>query len=162
MTLNPFSLLKELITEHGSAVIFKERLTQAAEQYALLEKQLAEKKLELADSRAIASQLETQNQQLKLEVDQQQRQITKLKELQQQSLAKHYTVLWDTDLNPHCPACKTLLSVLEDTHYSRCPGCHEHFGFRKSTELLALAEARLLLTKKPDEPCDEPQPVHLV
>ena len=78
MTLNPFKLLEQAITEHGSATILKERLAQASEQYALLEKQLSQKEIELTDCRAAISHLEANQHQLHLEIEQQQTQIPRL------------------------------------------------------------------------------------
>jgi hypothetical protein len=46
MRIPIFGELERLINEHGSAVILKERLALAADQYAALEKQIAELKVE--------------------------------------------------------------------------------------------------------------------
>ena len=42
MSLNPFTAIEKLITEHGSAAILRERLALASDQYAALERRISE------------------------------------------------------------------------------------------------------------------------
>lgn len=71
MSLNPLSLLEKAINEHGSAVILKERLALAADQFAVLEKKLA-------DQEILSRQLQSDNESLQLDVTQKQNEIGRL------------------------------------------------------------------------------------
>ncbi len=52
MSLNPLKWIEWLITEHGSAVVIRERLGQAHDQIAILQRENASLKSERDDFRA--------------------------------------------------------------------------------------------------------------
>lgn len=69
MTLNPLTLIEKTITEHGSAVILKERIDLARDQYAALERKLADATTHLANATTLISQHEATIKQLQADND---------------------------------------------------------------------------------------------
>ena len=98
--------LEKLINEHGSAVILKERISLANDQYVILEKKI--------------SVLESENERLKFDNEECQKQRRALEEkLSHISTSQEYVEgsgalfkklpdgSWD--YTPYCPACKTAM-----------------------------------------------------
>lgn len=91
--------IERLINEHGSALILKERLALAADQYLALEKKVAE--------------LQTENEHLRLDLEECQKQRRALDEhfSHEQSLnAVNYKMKWgcvliEGDETLYCPSC---------------------------------------------------------
>ena len=94
-----FGEIERLINEHGSAVILKERLTLASEQYAALEKKVSE--------------LQAENERLRLDCEECQKQQRALDE-KLSHLSSHSSisykmkwgcVLFENDETLYCPSC---------------------------------------------------------
>ena len=77
MSLNPLALLEKAINEHGSAVILKERLALASDQFSALEKKSV-------DQAALILQLQSELASLHLQDKEKQSQIDRLTEQIQQ------------------------------------------------------------------------------
>ena len=89
--MNPFDAIEKLITEHGSAAILRERITQAKEQQSGLEKENASLKAEKA---SLASEL----QQARLEIQR----------LKPSGFETRSGLLWKAaEKFPYCPECQT-------------------------------------------------------
>ncbi len=79
MSLNPLTLIEKTINEHGSAAILKERIDLARDQYAALERKLADATALLSQYRSTIEQLQLQNERLELEMQKHQAKIDELK-----------------------------------------------------------------------------------
>ncbi|MDD2700641.1 MAG: hypothetical protein PHH36_05320 [Sideroxydans sp.] len=115
------SEIERLINEHGSAVILKERLALAADQYSALQKQVA--------------QLQSENERLSLDYEECQKQRMALEEkisylTAQQEWAEEAGALFRKNADgtwnetPYCPSCKTAMVS---------PGRHELFRCGKKS-----------------------------
>ena len=113
--------IEKLITEHGSAAILKERIALANDKYAALEKKV--------------SVLATENERLKLDGDECQKQRRALEQkLSNISSLSEFTeeagALFkrcengEWDYTPYCPSCKTAMVA---------PGRHELFRCGKKS-----------------------------
>jgi hypothetical protein len=68
---------------------------------------------------------------------------------------KRFGVMWDSDANPLCPACLTLLHVWDQFHVEgrlheqlMCPKCHQQYSLRfDSGEYIFLASAKPQIEK---------------
>ena len=116
-----FDSIEKLINEHGSAVILKERIALAADQYAALEKKIIE--------------LQAENERLRLNSEEYQKQIRNLEEklshiTSKQEWAEEAGALFkknpDGTYNetPYCPTCKTAMVS---------PGRHELYRCGKKS-----------------------------
>lgn len=116
-----FDGIEKPINEHGSAKILAERIALAKDEYAALEKKLAD-----SDACAKAAELKTANleaEKKRLEIELQQ-----LKEKNGGHLRFKYGVFWSTDGTPHCNRCKSpITNVGWATYYNqqiRALRCH--------------------------------------
>ena len=116
-----FDSIEKLINEHGSAVILKERIALAADQYAALEKKIIE--------------LQAENEHHRLNSEEYQKQIRNLEEklshiTSKQEWAEEAGALFkknpDGTYNetPYCPTCKTAMVS---------PGRHELYRCGKKS-----------------------------
>jgi predicted nuclease with TOPRIM domain len=88
MSIPIFSQIEKLINEHGSAVILKERIALAQDQYAALEKKLSESESQTKAAELRAKNLESENRRLELDND-------KLKEIigsLEEQLSDHHSL----------------------------------------------------------------------
>jgi FtsZ-binding cell division protein ZapB len=115
------SEIERLINEHGSAVILKERLALAADQYSSLQKQVV--------------QLQSENERLRLDHEECQKQRRALEEelshiASQQEWTEEAGALFKRNADgswnetPYCPSCKTAMVS---------PGRHELFRCSKKS-----------------------------
>jgi len=94
--------IEKLINEHGSAVILKERIALANDQYSVLEQRLSASEFR-------EKQLKSENSSIHLDLEKAQIQIKNLENqlTHNNALVLKYGVYWDKDRNPYCPKCKT-------------------------------------------------------
>jgi hypothetical protein len=96
--MGPFEAIEKLVNEHGSAAVLKERIELAKDQYAALERQVADltKKLEIVESQnALLSG--------KLEKASAPEEFTKVNGL----LWRQTNIGFEP--SPYCPRCKTVM-----------------------------------------------------
>jgi len=112
--------IERLINEHGSAVILKERLALAADQYVALEKKI--------------SDLQTENERLRFDLDESQKQRRALDEkLTHESSPTNYKMKWgclqfEGDETLYCPSCffnssKKIPTSRATSHARYCSVC---------------------------------------
>ena len=103
---------ERLINERGSAAIMKERLSMANDQYAALERRLADAMAAEKDAHSLlksaelkASNAEAEKLKLELELQRISIELEKLKNAE--PLKFRYGVYWSSDGTPHCNKCKS-------------------------------------------------------
>jgi hypothetical protein len=105
MDIPILSQIEKLINEHGSAKILGERIALAKDEYAAIEKKLADSEARAKSAELKASNLETERKRLELELQQ-------LKEKNEGRLRFKYGVFWSHDGTPHCNRCKSPITNL--------------------------------------------------
>lgn len=88
---------EKLINEHGSAVILKERIALANDKYSALEKEFAASLLRAETAEAQASNLETENQSLKLDNEKLRQEILRRDDISEKEKS-HNNLLDDSKL----------------------------------------------------------------
>ena len=122
MSLNPLTLIEKTINEHGSAVILKERIDLARDQYAALETKLADATTLISQHEATIKQLQSQNERLALDVKQYQAEIQNLQ----------------TRLNPN----HTKLHENEETTLTHLAAC-DHATIEEIAEVTGIGKQTL-------------------
>jgi hypothetical protein len=111
MTLNPIPAIEKLINEHGSAVILKERIELAKDQFGFLQQKNISLASSLAETVAKNKILERQNADLEEQVAQLQDQLEIFKPVLG-GLVESMGALWRRTATgfepvPYCRECKT-------------------------------------------------------
>jgi predicted transcriptional regulator len=78
MTLNPLKLLENAIVEHGSAVVIKQRLALAQDQFAAISQKLVDATLRAEAAELRCSQLESDNSDLRVDNQKLSKQVREL------------------------------------------------------------------------------------
>lgn len=68
-------------------------------------------------------------------------------EKQQEQLEIYFGIYWDKELNPYCPVCKTLLTLVDDSR-PKCYNCDKIIPIVNSDKRMGLREARKIISSQ--------------
>jgi hypothetical protein len=117
MSLNPLTLINQLIEEHGSSTIQAKHLAMLKDQITILQRQAAEATVK-------AEKLETENQHLRKQ----------LEKLNPGGFVKSEGLLWRKTENgfeprPYCPSCPDHPVMTPHGPWWTCPGGEHAFDY---------------------------------